>query len=46
MDLEMPAELVFGILVSTSRGKGDIRNCSSYRVMKHLEHGMKVVEMV
>ena len=25
---------------------GDIRNCSCYRSVKLLEHGMKVVEMV
>ena len=29
-----------------NKGKGGIRNCSFYRAVKFLEHGMKVVEMV
>ena len=28
------------------KGKGDIRNCSSYGAAMILEHGMKVVEKV
>ena len=29
---------------SNLHGKGDIRNFSCHRAVKHLEHGMKVVE--
>ena len=32
------------IVVSFVKGKGDIRNCSCYRAVKLLEHGMKLVE--
>ena len=31
---------------SNLQGKSDIRNCSCYGAVKHLEHGMKVVERV
>ena len=31
---------------SNLQGEGNIRNCSCYRVVKHLEHGMKVVVRV
>ena len=41
-----PAEWAPSIVVPIFKGKGDIRNCSCYRVVKLLEHGMKVVEMV
>ena len=42
----MPAELALSIVVAIFKGKGDIRNCSCYRAVKHLEHDMKVVERV
>ena len=40
----MPGELALGIVDPIFKGKGDIRNCSCYRVVK-LEHGIKVVVM-
>ena len=42
----MPAEWILSIVVPIFNGKGDIRNCSCYRGVKLLEHGMKVVERV
>ena len=33
-------------MVPIIKGKDDIRNCSCYRAVKFLEHGMKVVEKV
>ena len=42
----MPAEWALSIVVLIFKGKGDIRNCSCYRAVKLLEHGMKVVERV
>ena len=33
-------------MVPKYKGKGDIRNCSCYRAVKLLAHGMKVVESV
>ena len=39
-------EWALSIVVPIFKGKGDIRNCSCYRAVKFLEHGMKVVEMV
>ena len=42
----MPAEWVLSIVVPIFNGKDDIRNCSCYRGVKLLEHGMKVVERV
>ena len=33
-------------MVPIFKGNGDIRNCSCYRDVKLLEHGMKVVERV
>ena len=33
-------------MVSIIKGKGDIRNCSYFRAVKLLEHGMNVVERV
>ena len=42
----MPAEWTLSIVVSVIMRKGDIRNCSCYRAVKLLEHGMKVVERV
>ena len=42
----MPVELALSIVVPVLKGNGDIRNCSYYRAVKLLEHGMKVVETV
>ena len=42
----MPAEWTLSIAVPIFEGKGEIRNCSCYEAVKHLEHCMKVVEMV
>ena len=42
----MPVEWALNIVVPIFNGKGDIRNCSCYRAVKLLEHGMKVVERV
>ena len=42
----IPAEWAQSIAVQIFKGKGDIRNCSCYRAVKLLEHGMKVVERV
>ena len=33
-------------MVPIFKGKGDIRNCSCYRAVKILEHGMEMVERV
>ena len=44
--LGMPAEWVLNIVVQIFKGKGDIRNCSCYRAVTLLEHGMKVVDRV
>ena len=44
--LEMPAELVLSIVVSIIKEKCDIQNCSCYRAVKLIEHGMKVLEKV
>ena len=35
-------ELALSIVIPIFKAKGDIRNCSCYRAMKLLEHGMKV----
>ena len=42
----MPVEWAQSIMVPMLKGKGDIRNCSCYRAVKYIEHGMKVVERV
>ena len=34
------------ILEPIFMGKGDVRNCGSYRGVKLLEHGMKIIERV
>ena len=44
--LEMSAEWVVGIVVPIYKEKGDIRNCSCHRAVKHLENQVMVVEMV
>ena len=42
----MDLEWALSIMVSIFKGKGDIMNCSCYRAVKLLEHGMKVVESI
>ena len=42
----MDFQCALSIAVPTFKGKGDIRNCIFYRVVKLLEHGMNVVEKV
>ena len=42
----MPVEWTLSMVVPIFKGKGDIRNCSCYRTVKLLEHGMKMVERV
>ena len=42
----MPVEWPLGIAVPIFKGKCNTRNCSCYRAVKLLEHGMKVVEWV
>ena len=34
------------MLVPNFKGKGDVRNCNTYREVKLLEHAMKIVERV
>ena len=41
----MPDEWQTTVLVPIFKGKGEVRNCSTYRV-KLLEHAMKIVERV
>ena len=43
-ELGMPAEWTISIVFPIFNGKGDIRECSFYRAVKLLEHGMMVVE--
>ena len=42
----MPMEWRSSVLVPLYKGKGDVRECGSYRGVKLLEHGMKVIERV
>ena len=42
----MPADWGLSVVVPIFKGKGDVMNCGSYRGVKLLEHGMKVVERV
>ena len=42
----MPAEWALCIVAPIFMGKGNIRNCSCHRAIKHPEHGMNVVERV
>ena len=41
-----PAEWALSIVVQIFNGKDDTRNCSCYRFVKFLEHGMNMVERV
>ena len=43
---EMPDEWQTSVLVPIFKGKGDVRNCNSYTVVKLLEHAMKIVVKV
>ena len=40
----MPVEWILSIVSHIFMGKGDIRNCSYYRAVKLVEHGMKVFD--
>ena len=42
---EMADEWQTSVLVPIFKGKGDVRNCNTYRKVKLLEHTMKIVEM-
>ena len=42
----MPDEWQTSVLVPIFKGKGDVRNCNTYRGVKLLEHAMKIVERV
>ena len=42
----IPAEWALSIMVPIFKGKGNIWNCSCFRAVKLLEHGMEVVERV
>ena len=42
----MPNEWQTNVLVTIFKGIKDIRNCSTYRRVKLLEHAMKIVERV
>ena len=43
---DMPQDWMDSILVPLYKGKGDARECGSYRGVKLLEHGMKVLERI
>ncbi|KAA3670323.1 uncharacterized protein DEA37_0010186 [Paragonimus westermani] len=43
---DIPDDWRYSVLVPLYKGKGDVRDCGSYRGVKLLEHGMKVVERV
>ena len=42
----IPDEWKISVVVPTFRGKEDVMNCNSYRGVKLLEHGMKIIERV
>jgi len=42
----MPDEWKLSVIVPLFKGKGDMMNCGSYRGVKILEHGIKLVERV
>ena len=42
----MPESWTKSILIPLYKGKGDAKECSNYRSVKLLEHGMKVIERV
>ena len=43
---KMPKDWELSTLVPIYKGKGDPMECGSYRAVKLLEHGMKVLERV
>ena len=42
----IPDEWKTSVVVPIFKGKGDVMNCGSYREVKLLEHGMKIIERV
>lgn len=42
----VPQDWMDSLLVPVYKGKGDVRECGSYRGVKLLEHGMKVLERI
>ena len=42
----IPNEWKTSVVVPIFKGKGDVMNCGSYRRVKLLEHGMKIIERV
>ena len=44
--IRMPVELVLSIVVPIFKGKVNISNCSSYKAVNLIEHGIKVMERV
>ena len=42
----IPNEWKTSVVVPIFKGKGDVMNCGSYREVKLLEHGMKIIERV
>ena len=42
----MPDEWQASVLVPMFKGKGDVRNCNTYRGVKLLQHAMKIFERV
>ena len=45
-NLRIPDDWKSSILLTVFKGKGDLTECGSYRVIKLLEHAMKVIERV
>ena len=43
---KIPADWTLSTLILIYKGKGDPLECGSYRAIKLLEHGMKVLERV
>ena len=42
----MPEDWNTNVMVSIYKGKGDLTNCTAYRIVKLLKHGMKIIERV
>ena len=42
----MPEDWKTSVMVPIYKKKGDVMNCSAYKRVKLLEHGMKIVERV
>ena len=42
----IPNEWKTSVVVPIFKGKGDVMNCGSYRGVKLLEHGLKIIERV